>query len=165
MKTKHPMAEVYAEEIERVRRGDVSAAQKMMRDCAKALCEQDADGRNNLAGQFAVYIAQVLVRLARSRDTARLFCLGRPAHRPKRVDDSGKHLDRARKVLTHFQRGGTITAAIRAVAAMEHVTPGAIRASWRAKGQQAMIDRLMRTPKSDRGHVRFPPKRRIRGGT
>ena len=83
MKPKHPLADLYAEEIERVRKGDVAAAQMMMLHCAVALREQQPDGRNNLAGQHAEYLAEVLERLAQKDSTAKLFCLDMPGNRPK----------------------------------------------------------------------------------
>jgi len=156
------LAELYAEDIARVRRGDVAAAQTMMRACAEALRELRPDGTNNLAGQYAVYLAQVLARLARNPDTARLFCLGRPANRPKALDDS-LHRDRARRVLARLQRGGGITAAIEAVAKADHVSPGAMRASWKAAGFLAKVELLARTPKDKRKSVRLAARKKREG--
>jgi hypothetical protein len=153
---KHPLDDLTKPEILRVRKGDIAATQKMMRQCALNLRELTSDGRNNLHSLHAVYLSQVLKRLAKSEKTARLFCLGMPKHRPKQNQDSRIHIERARKVLAWYQRGGTLDAAIKAVADREHKSIGAIRASWKAKGFVAEFQRLYATPKQERGKVKLP---------
>jgi hypothetical protein len=156
MKREHPLAELYAAEIKRVREGDIEAARKMMQHCANALREQFSDGRNNLAGQHATYLAEILERLSENDSTARLFCLGMPKHRPRQAEDSSIHLERAKKILTEFQRGGTLLAAMEAVANAERKSLGAVRASWEMKGSTAEITLLVTTPKSARSGLRLP---------
>ena len=153
---KHPLDDLYAAEIKRVREGDVAAAQRMMLHCAKALRELVPGGGNNLASQHAVYLAQVLKRLSGSEVTARLFCLGMPKHRPRSTADSPIHLYRAQRVLAKYQRGGTLDEAIEAVAESENKSIGAIRASWKKKGFLAEHALLIRTPKAQRSKVRLP---------
>lgn len=153
---KHPLDDLYAAEIKRVREGDVAAAQRMMLHCAKALRELVSGGGNNLASQHAVYLAQVLKRLSGSEATARLFCLGMPKHRPRSTADSPIHLYRAQRVLAKYKRGGTLDEAIKAVAESKNKSIGAIRASWKKKGDLAESELLFRTPKAQRSKVRLP---------
>ena len=87
MNLQHPNVAIYAADIKRIRAGDVSAAQVTMRNCGEALREQLPDVRNNLAGQYALYLAEFIDRLAQDPSTARLFCLDMPKHRPKRSSD------------------------------------------------------------------------------
>ena len=170
----HPLDDLTKADIERVRKGDISAAQKMMRQCAANLREQLPGGGNNLHFLHAIYLSQVLKRLANSEETARLFCLGMPKHRPKQVVDSRIHLERARMVMAQYQRGGTLKAAMKAIADREHRSIGAIRASWAAKGFVAEFERMLAAPKGKRSQVRRPgalkkimteTKAQLKGGT
>lgn len=156
-KPKYPHADIYAEKIKRVREGDIEAAKKMMLDASEALRDRLPQGGNNLAGMYADYLAEVLDRLAASDETARLFCLDMPRHRPKQHEDSPMHLERARKVLAKYQSGVTLDAAMKTVSATSTcVSIGAIRASWKAKSLQALVALLMETPKSKWDKVRYP---------
>jgi len=156
MKSKHPLADVFESEIRRVREGDIAAAQRMMRHCAKALREHLSYGSNNLASQHADYLAEVLDRLADKKSTARMFCIDMPPHRPKQNDDPAIHIGRARKVLATFQCCGRLDAAMKTVATAECKSIGAVRASWNKKGFVAEFELLYDTPESQRNEVRLP---------
>jgi len=129
------VTEMYADSIEQVRRGDIGAAKKMLVATAHALREQTTDGRNNLSAPYATYLAEVLETLARSENTARLFCLGMPNNRPTTGDDS-MHVSRALSILDLMKNGLTAGKAIHQVALAEHKSREAIRSSWK-KGRLA----------------------------
>jgi hypothetical protein len=124
------VAEMHAVSIERVRHGDVGAAQKLLVVCASVLRDQTPDGQNYLAAPYATYLAEVFEKLARSEDTAKLFCLDMPAYRPKK-DDASLHVRRALSIYELKEHGATTTQAIAQVASAEQRSEEAVRASWK----------------------------------
>jgi len=146
---------MYAQRIVLARKGDIQAAIGLMRDCAVALRDQTHDGRNNLAGLCAIYLADALDRLSSTDSTAALFCLEMPSNRPA-SNDASVHVSRSRKILKAFQTGLTLTAAISSVALEEHKSDSAIRASFRKGAMQAEVELLIRTPKDRRAEIKLP---------
>ena len=153
------MNELRMGRIDRVRKGNVKKAQGFLKECSDALREKLQYGGVNLAYEYADYLATCLEHLAKTEDTARLFCLDMPKNRPKGTGDPAKQFERALDVLKKYQKGGTLSRAIKAVAKKVFLSEGAVRKSWKAKGFAAKIYLASDTPRDMQCTLRFPAKR------
>ena len=145
--------------IDRVRKGNVKKAQGFLKECSDALREKLQYGGVNLAYEYADYLATCLEHLAKTEDTARLFCLDMPKNRPKGTGDPAKQFERALDVLKEYQKGGTLSRAIKAVAKKVFLSEDAVRKSWKAHGLRAKFYLASDTPRDMQCTLRFPGKR------